>query len=48
VHPSGREFFSPVKYHSYTLETHYARERAMQVLNELCQKLELPFEKIET
>jgi hypothetical protein len=48
VHPSGREFFSPVKYHSYALETHYARERAMQVLNELCQKLELPFEKIET
>jgi PD-(D/E)XK nuclease superfamily len=48
VHPSGREFFSPVKYRHYAIETHYARERAMQVLNELCQKLELTFEKIET
>ena len=47
VHPSGREFFYPVKYKGYALETHYARERAMKVLDDLCKKLELDFEAIE-
>ena len=48
VHPSGREFFAPVKYQHYAIETHYDRKRAIQVLHELCEKLELTFETIET
>jgi len=48
THPSGRPFFTPVKYKNYSIETHYDRGRAMQILGELCEKLELAFETIET
>jgi ribosomal protein S17E len=48
THPSGRAFFAPVQYKQYSMETHYARDRAMQVLGELCEKLEIPFEAVET
>lgn len=48
MHPNGRPFFYPVSYKGYTIETHYARDRAMKVLNDLCMKLELDFEAIET
>lgn len=48
VHPNGRPFFYPVKHQGYTLESHYARERALRVLNDLCDKLDLRFEAIET
>ena len=48
THPSGRPFFYPVKYDGYAIESHYSRERALQVLGELCQKLEISFEVIET
>jgi hypothetical protein len=47
VHPNGRSFFYPVSYKGYTIESHYARDRAMKVLNDLCDKLELEFEAIE-
>lgn len=47
IHPNGNEFFTPVKYKGYTIETHYARERAIAVLDSLCQKLEIDFEQIE-
>jgi hypothetical protein len=47
VHPNGRPFFSPEKYKGFAIETHYSRERALQVLSELCDKLHLQFEKIE-
>jgi hypothetical protein len=46
-HPNGREFFYPVRYSGYTMETHYARERGLQVLGDLCKKLDLEFEIID-
>ena len=48
IHPNGREFFYPESYKGYTIETHYARDRAMKVLSDLCEKLELEFEAIDT
>lgn len=48
VHPNGRNFFYPVKYKGYSLESHYARDRGLQVLKDLCEKLEIDFEPIET
>ncbi len=48
VHPSGRSFFYPVSYKGYTIETHYSRDRAFKVLSDLCKKLEIEFEPIET
>lgn len=48
VHPSGRAFFYPISYNGYTIESHYARERALKVLSDLCKKLEVEFEIIET
>jgi hypothetical protein len=48
VHPNGREFFYPVRYKDYALESHYSRERGLKVLGDLCRKLELDFEVIET
>jgi len=48
VHPTGRLFFNPVRYKEYSLETHYARDRGLQVLASLCEKLDLSFEPIET
>ncbi len=47
THPNRRPFFYPVKYRQYSIESHYDRKRALQVLDELCQKLELKFEVIE-
>jgi len=48
IHPNGRAFFYPVTYKGYTIESHYARERALKVLGDLCEKFELEFESIET
>ena len=47
IHPNGKPFFYPETYKGYTLETHYARDRGLRVLDELCQKLELDFEAVE-
>jgi hypothetical protein len=47
VHPNGRSFFYPVQYKGYTLESHYSRDRAIEVLSALCEKLELNFERIK-
>lgn len=46
-HPNAREFFYPVTYQGYTMESHYARDRALQVLSSLCDKLEIEFEVID-
>jgi len=46
MHPTGRPVLYPLKYQSYTMESHYDRERGMQVLKALCEKLKLPFEVI--
>ncbi|MBN1581417.1 MAG: PD-(D/E)XK nuclease family protein [Anaerolineae bacterium] len=48
THPNGRPFFYPVDFEGYTMESHYARDRGMKVLNDLCDKLEIEFESIET
>jgi hypothetical protein len=48
VHPNGRSFFYPVAYKSYTIESHYSRDRALKVLGDLCEKLEVEFEVIAT
>ena len=47
LHPSGREFFYPVKHKGYVLESHYDRERGLRVLDDLCKKLQIDFERIE-
>lgn len=47
VHPNGKDFFYPVRYKDYTMETHYARDRDLAVLDSLCKKLELDFEPID-
>jgi hypothetical protein len=47
VHPNGRTFFYPVEFDGYVMESHYARNRAMKVLNDLCNKLEIDFEIVE-
>lgn len=47
THPNGRNFFYPITYKGYTIESHYDRKRALQVLGELCEKLEITFEPIE-
>lgn len=48
AHPNGRSFFNPVRYNGYTLESHYSRDRGLQILKDLCEKLEINFEPIET
>jgi len=48
VHPNGRDFFYPVTYSGYTIESHYARDSGLRVLASLCKKLEIDFETIET
>lgn len=48
THPNGRPFFYPVTFKGYTVESHYDRDRAMKVLNDLCEKLEIEFEPVET
>ena len=48
IHPNGRDFFYPVTYSGYTIESHYSRERGLKVLEDLCKKLEVSFEFIET
>ena len=47
-HPNGRSFFYPAEYKGYTLETHYDRTRGLAVLKNLCEKVDLEFESIET
>jgi hypothetical protein len=47
IHPNGNDFFTPIRYKGYTIETHYARERAISVLDNLSKKLEINFEQIE-
>lgn len=47
VHPNGRAFFYPERHSGFTIETHYARDRGFKVLNDLCDKLELSFEKVD-
>ena len=47
LHPNGKPFFYPESYGGYTVETHYARERGLKVLDDLCKKLELSFEIVE-
>lgn len=47
-HPNGRDFFYPVTYKGYTIESHYSRDRGLKVLSDLCDKLEIEFEIIET
>jgi hypothetical protein len=47
-HPNGKDFFYPVRYGGYTMESHYSRDRGIQVLRSLCARLELEFERIET
>lgn len=47
-HPNGKDFFYPVKYKEFTMESHYSRDRGIQVLGQLCGKLGIEFERIET
>lgn len=46
THPNGKSFFYPEAYKGYTIETHFARDRALAVLDALCNKLEIDYEPI--
>ena len=46
VHPNGRNFFIPVQYGAYSMESHYARNRAIKVLDDLCNELGIEFEVV--
>ena len=48
THPNGRDFFYPVVYAEYTMESHYDRQRGLKVLTDLCKKLDIDFEVIVT
>jgi hypothetical protein len=48
LHPNGKPFFYPITFEGYTMESHYSRDRAMNILSDLAEKLELSFEIIET
>ena len=47
THPNGKNFFIPETYNGYTIETHYARDRALVVLDALCKRLEIDYEPVE-
>jgi hypothetical protein len=47
MHPNGRSFFYPESYKGYTIETHFARERTLVVLDALCKKLEIEYEPVD-
>lgn len=47
THPNGKSFFYPEKYKGYAIETHYARDRALIVLDALCRKLEIEYEPVD-
>lgn len=47
THPNGRSFFYPESYKDYTIETHFARGRALVVLDSLCKKLEIDYEPVD-
>lgn len=47
VHPNGREFFIPVKYKEYSMETHVDRKRGIKILDDFCNELKLSFETID-
>jgi len=47
VHPNGRKFFIPVKYKTYSMETHVDRKRGLKILDDLCNELKLEFEPID-
>ncbi|MGD0078073.1 MAG: PD-(D/E)XK nuclease family protein [Sedimentisphaerales bacterium] len=46
-HPNGRDFFNPVRYRGYAMESHYDRRRGLIVLDSLCKKLEIEYEPID-
>lgn len=48
VHPNGKPFFYPESYQEYTIECHVDRSRALKLLADLCNKLEVDFEIINT
>lgn len=47
VHPNGREFFIPIKYKEYSMETHVDRKRGIKILDDFCNELKLSFETID-
>jgi len=47
-HPSDRDFFYPVRFQDYAIESHYSRDRGLKVLGDICEKLDLDFEVIDT
>ena len=47
-HPNGRDFFAPIEYKGYVLESHMERARSIKILADLCEQLELRFVPVET
>lgn len=47
VHPNGRDFFFPVKYGKYVIETHWDRNRTMKVISDIAKKVNVNYNLIE-
>lgn len=47
-HPNGRTFFYPITYNGYTMESHYSRDRGLQILSDLFRQLDVSFESVQT
>ena len=46
-HPNKRDFFNPVEYKGYVLESNMDRARSIRVLESLCNHLKLKFSLVE-
>ncbi len=47
IHPSGKNFFSPVEYGGFYLEAHNNRQGAIRQLKNFVESLQIGFENIE-
>ena len=48
THPSGRQFFYPIEYKGYVIESHYSRLRGITILEELSKQLEVGFTVVDS
>ena len=47
VHPNGKDFFAPIEYKTYVIETNMDRSRAVKVISDIADYLNLEFELVE-
>lgn len=47
VHPNGRDFFYPVEYNNFIIETHWDRNRTMKIISDIAKKINVDYNLIE-